>query len=127
MIEIAFLGNGGMMPTATRWLSSTLLRIERQLILLDCGEGAQIPWRSTGWGFKRLSQICISHGHADHVAGLPGLLHAVALAGRTEPVTIIGPRGTRNIVAGIKELAPVMPYDLVVADLANGQTGSREG
>ena len=52
MIDIAFLGTGAMMPTAQRWLSSALMRIDSQLILLDCGEGTQIPWRSLGWGFK---------------------------------------------------------------------------
>jgi len=121
MIDIAFLGTGAMMPTAQRWLSSALMRIDSQLILLDCGEGTQIPWRSLGWGFKRLSLICFSHWHADHVAGLPGILHALAVADRTEPLTIIGPKGTRNIVTSLRELAPVLPYDVVCADFANGQ------
>lgn len=121
MIDIAFLGTGAMMPTAKRWLSSALMRIDSQLILLDCGEGTQIPWRSLGWGFKRLSLICFSHWHADHIAGLPGILHALAVADRTEPLTIIGPKGTRNIVTNLRELAPVLPYDVVCADLADGQ------
>ena len=110
MIDIAFLGTGAMMPTAKRWLSSALMRIDSQLILLDCGEGTQIPWRSLGWGFKRLSLICFSHWHADHIAGLPGILHALAVADRTEPLTIIGPKGTRDIVTDLRELAPVLPY-----------------
>jgi ribonuclease Z len=121
MIDIAFLGTGAMMPTADRWLSSALMRIGSQLILLDCGEGVQIPWRSTGWGFKRLDLICISHWHADHIAGLPGVLHALALADRQKPVTIIGPKGTRDIVSSLRQLAPVLPFDLVTVDLADGQ------
>lgn len=121
MIDIAFLGTGAMMPTADRWLSSALIRIERRLILLDCGEGVQIPWRATGWGFKRLELICLSHWHADHIAGLPGVLHALALAGRVEPVTIIGPIGTRDRVAELRGLAPVLPFDVITADLADGQ------
>ena len=63
------------------------------LTLFDCGEGTQIAWRESGWGFRRLGAICISHTHADHVAGLPGLLHAVANAGRTEPIERIRARG----------------------------------
>ena len=121
MIDIAFLGTGAMMPTAGRWLSSALVRVAGQLILLDCGEGVQVPWRSLGWGFKRLSLICISHWHADHIAGLPGVLHALALSERAEPLTIIGPKGTRDMVANLKPLAPVLPFDLATADLANGQ------
>lgn len=122
MIDIVFLGNGGMMPTSNRWLSSALIRVDRQLVLLDCGEGVQIPWRTTGWGFRRLDLICLSHCHADHIAGLPGVLHALAQAGREEPVTIIGPKGTRDVVSGLKELTPVIPFPTVVADLANGQS-----
>ena len=121
MIDIAFLGTGAMMPTAKRWLSSALMRIDSQLILLDCGEGTQIPWRSLGWGFKRLSLICFSHWHADHIAGLPGYCTRWPWPDRTEPLTIIGPKGTRNIVSNLRELAPVLPYDVVCADLADGQ------
>jgi ribonuclease Z len=121
VIDIVFLGTGGMMPTAERWLSSILMRVNGSLILLDCGEGVQIPWRQTGWGFKRLDLICISHWHADHVAGLPGILHALAQAGREEPLTVIGPVGTRDTVTTLRPLAPVLPYDLVSADIATGQ------
>jgi ribonuclease Z len=121
MIDIAFLGTGAMMPTVNRWLSSALMRVDSQLILLDCGEGTQIPWRSLGWGFKRLNLICFSHWHADHVAGLPGILHALALAEREEPLTIIGPKGTRDIVTSLRALAPVLPFDVNAIDLADGQ------
>lgn len=122
MIDVVFLGTGGMMPTPRRWLSSFLLRVDGRIILFDAGEGTQVPWQESGWGFRRLDTICLSHWHADHVAGLPGILHALANAGRTDPVTIVGPKGTRNIVHHLGELAPVLPYDLIVADLADGQS-----
>ena len=67
-----------MMPLPRRWLSSLLVRVGGDVILFDCGEGTQIAWRATGWSFRRLSAICISHTHSDHIAGLPGLLHTVA-------------------------------------------------
>jgi ribonuclease Z len=121
VIDIVFLGTGSMMPTAERWLSSLLMRVDGSLILLDCGEGVQVPWRQTGWGFKRLDLICVSHWHADHVAGLPGILHALALAGREDPLTVIGPVGTRDTVTTLRPLAPILPYSLVSADIANGQ------
>lgn len=119
MIDIGFLGNGSMMPLPNRWLSSLLMRIDGELTLLDCGEGTQIPWRSLGWGFKRVSTICLSHNHADHVAGLPGVLHAIAISDRTDPVTIVGPKGTRHVVQGLRRIAPDLPFEVRVADLAN--------
>jgi ribonuclease Z len=122
VIDILFLGNGAMIPTPRRNLSSFLMRVGSKLILFDVGEGTQIPWQSSGWGFKRLDTICISHWHADHIAGLPGVLHGLANAGRTEPVTIIGPKGTRAVAAGLREIAQEMPYPLITADLTTGQS-----
>src|SRR5258708_1242910 len=79
MIDICMLGTCGMMPLPGRWLSSVLLRCGSTLTLFDCGEGTQIPWKSLGWGFRQLGAICFSHMHADHVAGLPGVLFMVGL------------------------------------------------
>jgi ribonuclease Z len=120
MIDIAFLGNGSMMPLPNRWLSSLLLRVDGELTLLDCGEGSQIPWRLLGWGFKRVSTICVSHSHADHVAGLPGILHAIAIADRKDLLTIVGPKGTRRVVSSLRTIAPDLPFDVRVADLSRG-------
>jgi ribonuclease Z len=120
MIDLLLLGTGGMLPLPDRWLSSLLLRCDGELILFDCGEGTQIPWRRFGWGFRRLAAICLSHTHADHVAGLPGLLHSLANAGRDEPVAIFGPVGTATVVAGLRTIAPVLPYEVRVTELTSG-------
>ncbi len=117
MIDFVLLGSGGMMPLPDRWLSSLLVRCCGELILFDCGEGTQIPWRQIGWGFRRLSAICLSHLHADHVAGLPGLLHTLANSGRQEPVLLYGPPGTVAVVAGLRTIVPDLPYDLQVREL----------
>lgn len=121
MIDVALLGTGGMMPLPHRWLSSLLMRVKGELTLFDCGEGTQIAWRETGWSMRRLGAICISHTHADHVAGLPGLLHAVANTGRTEPITIYGPQGLEVVVSGLRTIAPYLPYSLQVVELQSGQ------
>ena len=120
MIDLLFLGNGAMMPLPDRWLSSALVRVRDEVMLLDCGEGTQIPWRRHGWGFKRLSLICLSHWHADHVAGLPGILHAVAIAGRERPLRIVGPTGTEAVVAGLRTIAPDLPFEVRVEELSSG-------
>ncbi|MBL8130010.1 MAG: ribonuclease Z [Chloroflexia bacterium] len=122
MIDIALLGTGGMMPLPRRWLSSLLVRVGGDVILFDCGEGTQIAWRATGWSFRRLSTICISHTHSDHIAGLPGLLHTVANTGRTEPIAILGPVGLAAVVQGLRVIAPELPYQVHVRELASGDT-----
>lgn len=120
MIDLLVLGNGGMQPLPNRWLSSFLARVDGELILFDCGEGTQIPWKQYKWGFRRLAAICLTHHHADHVAGLPGLLHTVANAGRTEPIHLYGPADTARIVAGLRVIAPELPYDLIVHEIEEG-------
>jgi len=120
MIDLLLLGSGAMIPLPNRWLSSLLVRIDGSLILFDCGEGTQIAWRQYHWGFKRLDAICLTHHHADHVAGLPGLFHTVANAGRTEPMHIYGPPDTDRIVNGLRVIAPHLPYEIIIHELEDG-------
>ena len=127
MIDLLLLGNGAMMPLPHRWLSSLLVRIDGSLILFDCGEGTQVPWRTFHWGFKRLDAICLTHHHADHVAGLPGLFYTVANAGRTAPMHIYGPPGTIDIVRGLRVIAPDLPYDMIVQELEGGSSFTLPG
>ena len=117
VIDLLLLGTGGMQPLPNRWLSSLLIRVDGQLVLFDCGEGTQIPWKQFKWGFRRLAAICLSHHHADHVAGLPGILHSVANAGRIDPLDIFGPPDTARIVAGLRVIAPDLPYEVRVHEL----------
>jgi ribonuclease Z len=121
MIEAMLLGTGGMLPLPDRWLSCLVLRVNGQLTLFDCGEGTQIAWRQSGWGFRRLGAICLSHRHADHVAGLPGLLHAIANAGRSDPIRVFGPAGTTEVVSALRSIAPVLPYEVVLTELYGGE------
>jgi ribonuclease Z len=121
MIDIMLLGTGGTIPLPSRALSSLLVRIGQEMLLFDCGEGTQINMRRYGWGFKTLSTLCLSHLHADHVAGLPGILLTVGNAGRTEPMSIIGPVGTQRAVAGLLTIAPHLPYTVEVHELAGGE------
>lgn len=120
MIDVMLLGTGAMVPLPGRPLSSVLVRADGELILFDCGEGTQTVWRRYGWGFKRLSAICLTHLHADHVAGIPGLLHTVANSGRTEPLAIYGPPGTAIVIAGLRVIAPFLPYQVIVHELQPG-------
>ncbi len=127
MIDLLLLGTGGMLPLPDRWLSTLLIRCQGELTLFDCGEGTQIPWKRFGWGFRRLGAICLSHTHADHVAGLPGLLHSLANADRSEPVQLFGPPGTARVVEGLRTIAPHLSYQLVVREVDGGESFSLPG
>lgn len=120
MIDICLLGTCGMMPMPGRWLSCALVRCGSHLVLIDCGEGTQVPWKTLGWGFRQLGAICLTHMHADHVAGLPGVLFMVAHAGRTEPLDLYGPVGTTYVVEGLRRIAADLPFALRVHELKPG-------
>jgi ribonuclease Z len=109
-----------MVPLPDRPLSSLLVRVGGSLALFDCGEGTQVQMRKFHWGFRRLDAICLSHLHADHVAGLPGLLHTVANAGRVDPMHMYGPPGTRAVVDGLRVIAARLPYHVEVHELHDG-------
>ena len=121
MIDICLLGTYGMMPLPGRWLSCALLRYGATLTLFDCGEGTQVPWKSLGWGFRQLGAICLTHMHADHVAGLPGVLFMVAHAGRTEPLDIYGPPGTVYVIEGLRRIAAELPFPVQIHELKSGE------
>lgn len=120
MIDAYLLGTGGMMPLPHRWLSSLLIRCEGDMTLFDCGEGTQVPMRQSGWGFKRLSSIVLSHLHADHVLGLTGILFSVGNADRQEPLTIYGPPGTLDVARALTVVVPGLPFDVRVHELEAG-------
>ncbi len=121
MIDVCLLGTGGTMPLPNRWLSALLVRHAGRLLLVDCGEGTQITWKALGWGFRDLDAILLTHLHADHVAGLVGVLFMLGAAERREPLTIWGPPGTAAAVRGLRVIAPRLPYEVHCHELAGGE------
>lgn len=117
MVDVCLLGCGGMMPLPERKLTALLCRVEGDLILVDCGEGTQVQIKQAGWGFKAIRAVCFTHYHADHTAGLPGLLLTLANSGKTEPLDIYGPPGLETVVRGLMVIAPALPYDLRLFEL----------
>jgi ribonuclease Z len=119
MIDVGLLGVGGTLPLPDRFLSAVLVRCGGQLILIDAGEGTQVSLRKLGWGLKDIGTILLTHFHADHVAGLPGLLLTIGNSGRTrdEPVTIAGPRGVQRVVESLRVIAPHLPYPVRYREL----------
>ena len=123
MIDVSLLGTGGTLPLPDRFLSSLLVRSGGQLIVIDCGEGTQVSLRRLGWGLKDIGTILITHFHADHISGLPGLLLTIGNSGRgkDEPLTIIGPRNIQRVVDSLRIIAPHLPYPVRCKEM-NGDT-----
>jgi ribonuclease Z len=119
MLDVCLLGTGGMMPLPDRWLTSLLVRYNGRMILIDCGEGTQIPLKMAGWGFKTIDAVLFTHYHADHVAGLPGLLLTLGNSGREEPLTLMGPPGLKKVVEGLVVISPELPYELKLIELSD--------
>ncbi len=90
-MDIIFLGTGGSIPTRERNHPAILVIHQGWNFLFDCGEATQIQLSKAGIGLNRRMAIFISHMHADHVLGLPGVLLKFALLGRTRPMNIYGP------------------------------------
>ena len=96
--EAFILGTGGMMPLPGRNLTSVLLRREGDLFLFDCGEGTQISLKQLNLKWKKINSIFISHMHADHVTGLPGMLMLSSQVDRDDPLTIYGPGNIKDYI-----------------------------
>lgn len=112
MLDVCLLGTGGMMPLPRRFLTAALMRYNGSNLLIDCGEGTQIAIKEKGWTFKPIDIVCFTHYHADHISGLPGLLLTMGNAERTEPLTMIGPKGLERVVNALRTIAPELPFEI---------------
>ncbi|MBR5943858.1 MAG: ribonuclease Z [Lachnospiraceae bacterium] len=118
MIDVCLLGTGGMLPLPYRWLTSLMVRYNGMSVLIDCGEGTQIALREKGWSPKPIDVIMFTHFHADHISGLPGMLLTMGNAERTEPLTLIGPKGLTRVVNNLRVIAPELPFEINCVELS---------
>jgi ribonuclease Z len=122
-LEAFVLGTGGMMPLPGRGLTSVLLRREGELFLFDCGEGTQIGLRRLNLRWKKITSIFISHTHADHVTGLPGILMLSSQVDRAEPLYIYGPPKVREFIEAMRRtLDMYINYEIIIREVEGGQT-----
>ncbi len=121
MLDVCLLGTGGMMPLPNRWLTSLMLRCNGSNLLIDCGEGTQIAMKEKGWSPNPIDVMLFTHYHADHISGLPGMLLSMGNAERTAPVHMVGPRGLKTVVDGLRVVAPELPFELVFHELSEAQ------
>ncbi|MBI9093275.1 MAG: ribonuclease Z [Sphaerochaeta sp.] len=113
--EVFALGTSGMMPLPNRFLTSAMVRRDGELFLFDCGEGTQISLKMLNLKWKKINSIFISHMHADHVTGLPGMLMLSSQVDRDDPLTIYGPPRLKEYIdANRRILDMYINYEIVV-------------
>jgi ribonuclease Z len=118
-LEAFILGSGGMMPLPGRFLTSVLLRREGELFLFDCGEATQISLKRLNLKWKKISRIFISHVHADHITGLPGILMLSSQVDRDEPLYIYGPARLKEYIEFHKKYM-YLNYEIIVEEIKPG-------
>lgn len=121
MLDVCLLGSGGMMPLPYRLLTSLMTRYNGSNLLIDCGEGTQVAIKKKGWSFKPIDTICFTHYHGDHISGLPGLLLTMGNAERTEPLTLIGPKGLERVVNSLRVIAPELPFPIIFKEIQGAE------
>jgi ribonuclease Z len=125
-MSVFFAGTAGSVPSARRGLPAILIRRGGEKLLFDCGEGTQRQLlRSIG--LVDIDAIFITHFHADHWLGLPGLLKSLALRERTAPLTVHGPRGLRELIASMQVAFGRLPYKLTISELEPAQAVAGDG
>lgn len=129
MLDVRLLGTAGMQPLPSRRLSATLVRLSGRMILIDCGEGTQVGVHEAGWGWRGLSAILLTHMHADHTLGLPGLLLTLAHAekGADEPLFVYGPEPLLPVLQALLLFAPRLPFPVRAVVLKGDETFAIEG
>jgi ribonuclease Z len=126
-LDVVFLGTSGSMPTAKRALSATLVRRGGDRLLFDCSEGTQRQLLRSDVGLVELEEIFLTHYHADHYLGLPGMLKTFALRGREVPLTIYGPKGLEELLRTLRRIFGRLTYEVSAVELEAGEELERDG
>ena len=120
-LDLVFFGTSGSVPTAARAPSALLVRRGGERLLFDCGEGTQRQMLRSSVGLVELREVFVSHFHADHYLGLPGMLKTFALRGRELPLTVYGPPGLRDLFTALRRIFGKLTYGLELVELAPGE------
>jgi ribonuclease Z len=126
-LDLVFLGTSGSMPTPQRAPTALLVRRGGERLLFDCAEGTQRQLLVSSVGLIELREVFLTHYHADHYLGLPGMLKTFALRGRELPITIYGPPGLRDLFGSLRRIFGRLTYPYELVELRPGDTLARAG
>jgi ribonuclease Z len=126
-LDLVFFGTSGSVPTAQRAPSALLVRRGSERLLFDCAEGTQRQMLRSSVGLVELREVFLTHYHADHFLGLPGMLKTFALRGREAELTIYGPPGLLDLFAALKRIFGKLTYGLHLEELQAGDVLERDG
>ncbi|MGI0071843.1 MAG: ribonuclease Z [Thermoplasmata archaeon] len=127
-MRVTFLGTAGSWPTKDRSASAIALDLERELVLLDCGEGTQRQFFQSSQSFMRVRRVFLTHFHGDHFLGLPGLVQSMCLNNRTEPLDIYGPPDAKEMVERALSLGYfTLRFPIEVHPLSPGESVELDG
>src|SRR5436190_24186092 len=115
------------MPTAQRAPAALLLRRGGDKLLFDCAEGTQRQLLRSSVGLLELEEVFVTHFHADHVLGLPGMFKTFSLRGRELPLRVYGPRGLVDLLASLKRVVGKLTYELQLVEVDPGDVLERDG
>jgi ribonuclease Z len=125
-LDLVFFGTSGSMPTADRSPTALMIRRGGERLLFDCGEGTQRQMLRSNVGLVDLREVFLTHYHADHYLGLPGMLKTFALRGRAAPITIYGPPGLSELFASLRRIFGKLTYPYELVELGPGDSITRE-
>jgi ribonuclease Z len=125
-LSVFFAGTAGSVPSARRGLPALLVRRGGEKLLFDCGEGTQRQLLKSV-GLADLDAVFITHFHADHWLGLPGMLKSLALREREAPLTVYGPRGLADLITSMRAAFGRLPYELTISELEPAEAVERDG
>jgi ribonuclease Z len=126
-LDLVFLGTSGSMPTAQRAPTAILVRRGGERLLVDCAEGTQRQLLRSNVGLIELREVFLTHYHADHYLGLPGMLKTFALRGREVPITIYGPPGLNELFGALRRIFGKLTYPYELVELRPGDILQRRG
>ena len=127
MLRVTFLGTGGSLPTPHRNPSAILVNRKGELMLFDCGEGAQQQMMRAKTGMMKLSSIFITHLHADHILGIPGLIQTMSFHGREDPLFIYAPERSFEQITYLTHIGYTRPrFDVRITELSPGDVIERD-
>jgi ribonuclease Z len=126
-LDVVFLGTSGSTPTAQRAPAATLIRRGGERLLVDCAEGTQRQLLRSSVGLPDLEDVLLTHFHADHFLGLPGMLKTFALRGREVPITVYGPPGLVELFGSLRRVTGRIAFEVRLQELRPGERLARDG